>query len=596
MNLTSPPADRPTSDPPRLPSRERVVAAGLITICLVLVARLVLLHVMNGPQFVKAANHQRVVRDKVPARPGDIVDRNGRMFATSIAVPSVFVIPSHIDDPAEISLQLGEALGLSPDELRAKIIHHSKKHFLWVKRRLTDDEADRVRRLKLPASVCGFRDEYRRHYPQGSLAAQVVGIRNIDNKGQGGVEEYLNAELSGQEGYRELEQDARGRIIAVHDVVEGAPRPGRNVALSIDTIVQLHAERALNSVMDQWKPQSACAVVLDPKTGEILAMASRPTFDPNHPELASPDAWKNRSIADIYEPGSTFKPFVVAWGVDRHFIGRDDHFNCENGEYHMGRRVLRDHHRYGDLSVVDILVKSSNIGMAKIGQKMGNAELYKAAVAFGFGGRTGIELPGELPGRLRPLKQWNSYSTGSIPMGQEISATPLQIISAFGVLANGGTLLTPRLVLREADQQIASVGEIASHVVSPQTVDWVRRDALSAVVSRGTGKKAAVKGYTVFGKTGTAQKFDPRTGQYSRELHVSSFVCGGPAEDPRALVIISVDQPTVSVAGEHFGGSVAAPAAGELLHQTLQHLHVPTNEKLLQQALLVDDFPDVFLE
>src|SRR5205807_6358871 len=250
-------------------------------------------------------------------------------------------------------------------------------------------------------------------------------------RGQGGIEQSLDGILRGRDGSRELVQDARGRVIEVREDSETPPRHGQTVVLTLDTVIQVYAERALDEVVAQWKPKSACAIVLDSKTGDILAMASRPAFDPNEAADIPPEAWKNRPIADMYEPGSTFKPFVVAWGLAAGCIRHDEVFDCENGEYHMGRRVLHDHHRYGRLPVVDILVKSSNIGMAKIGERMGNARLFQAATAFGFGARTGIELPGELAGRVRPLKQWNAYSTGSVPMGQEVAATPLQLIAAY---------------------------------------------------------------------------------------------------------------------------------------------------------------------
>ena len=582
-------------------SRERLVATGLLLVWLVLVGRLAQLHLTSGDEFERLAKRQRIFREVVPARPGEIVDRHGHVFATSVCVRSVYVVPKQIRDGWHVSQQLGEAFGLSPDQLFERIASHPERQFLWIKRRISDDEAERVRRLKLPASICGFRDEFRRHYPQGAIAAQVVGLRDIDGRGRGGVEQSLDEMLSGQDGSRDLVQDARGQVIEVRDDSETPPRHGQTVVLTLDAVIQVYAERALDNVVAQWKPQSACAIVLDPKTGDILAMASRPTFDPNHADQASAEAWKNRSIADMYEPGSTFKPFVVAWGLAQGCLRHDEVFNCENGEYKMGRRVLHDHHKYGPLSVVDILVKSSNIGMAKIGQRMGNARLFQAAMAFGFGGRTGIELPGELSGRVRPLKQWNSYSTGSVPMGQELAATPLQIVAAYGALCNGGTLITPRLVVREAGlrglsgRSSAGAG-IVSHVIDAGVADWVRREALAAVVSRGTGKKAAIPGYEIFGKTGTAQKLDPETGQYSRELHVSSFVCGAPVDDPKVLVMISVDQPTVSLNGEHFGGSVAAPAAGELLHRALLRLKVPADEKLLRSALLPDDFKEEYLE
>ncbi len=582
-------------------SRERLVASGVLLLWLVLVGRLAQLHLTSGDDFERLAKQQRIFRETVPARPGEIVDRHGHVFATSVCVRSVYVVPKQIRDAWHVAQQLGEALGISPDQLFERIASHPERRFLWVKRRISDAEADRIRQLKLPAGVCGFRDEFRRHYPQGATAAQVIGLRDIDGRGRGGVEQSLDNLLSGQDGTRELVQDARGQIIEVRDDSATPPRHGQTVVLTLDAVIQVYAERALDSVVAQWKPQSACAIVLDPKTGDILAMASRPTFDPNHAEAAAAEAWKNRSIADMYEPGSTFKPFVVAWGLSQGCVRHDEVFHCENGEYKMGRRVLHDHHKYGPLSVVDILVKSSNIGMAKIGQRMGNPRLYQAAMAFGFGGRTGIELPGELPGRVRPLKQWNSYSTGSVPMGQELAATPLQIIAAYGALANGGTLITPRLVVRESGPNglpgSGSAGAgIVSHVIEGGVADWVRREALSAVVSRGTGKKAAIKGYQIFGKTGTAQKLDPQTGEYSRELHVSSFVCGAPVDDPRVLVLISVDQPTVSLNGEHFGGSVAAPAAGELLHKALLRLKVPADETLLRSALLPDDFKEEYLE
>ncbi len=577
-------------------ARDRVVAAAVLLLCLALCGRLIQLHLTSGTEFERLAARQSIVREVVAARPGEIVDRHGHVFATSICVRSVYVVPRRIRAGWETARSLGEALGLDPDRLFEHISAHPDRQFLWVKRRITDDEADRVRALKLPADAWGFRDEFRRFYPQGSIAAQVVGMRDIDGRGRGGIEQTLDTCLRGRDGSRELVQDARGRVLEVRDDSATPPRHGQTVVLALDAVIQVYAERALDAVVAQWKPRSACAIVLDPNTGDLLAMASRPTFDPNHADEAQPEAWKNRPIADMYEPGSTFKPFVVAWGLAHGSIRHDEIFHCENGEYRMGKRLLHDHHRYGALSVTDILVKSSNIGMAKIGERMGNARLYQAAIAFGFGGRTGIELPGELAGRVRPLKQWNSYSTGSVPMGQEIAATPLQIIAAYGALANGGTLITPRLVVRDAGHGDSAGTGIVSHVIDRQVTDWIRREALAGVVSRGTGKKAAISGYEIFGKTGTAQKLDPQTGEYSRDLHVSSFVCGAPVDAPRVLVMISVDEPSVSLNGEHFGGSVAAPAAGELLHHALTRLKVPADENLLRSALLPDDFTDEFLE
>lgn len=568
--------------------RGRSLASVFLLSGLLLAGRLVHLQLLCGPDLEKLAMRQRLFRETVPARPGDILDRNGRLFATSVAVRSVYVVPRRIAAFPDALCDLATVLKLDAESLAERVEVQRDQHFLWVKRRIDESESEALRGLKLPNGSWGFREEYRRHYPQGVLAAHVVGLRDIDGRGQGGVEQSCDAELRGREGYRELLRDARGRVIDVLDETVQPPRQGATIVLTLDAVVQAYAERALESVMAQWQPQAASAIVLDPQTGDVLAMASRPTFNPNHSGKVPATAWKNRAIADAYEPGSTFKPFVVAWALEREAIQRDQVFDCENGEYRMGRRLLHDHHPYGRLDVIDILVKSSNIGMAKIGELLTNVELYEAALAFGFGARTGIELPGELPGLLRPLREWNAYSTGSVPMGQELSATPLQVIAAYSALSHDGTLVTPHVLLNRGVQSLAekSVGaeeSAASDRIVTPTIDakiaaWVRNEALTAVVGRGTGRKADVPGYRVFGKSGTAQKLDRETGKYSTSLHVSSFVCGAPADSPRVLVLVSVDEP--SVGEEHFGGSVAGPAAGEILQKTLSHLRVPSLERL----------------
>src|SRR5579872_2991837 len=389
--------------------RDRLVAALMLIVFLSLAGRLIQLDITSGDDFERLATRQRIVREVVPARPGDIVDRQGRVFATSVCVRSVYVVPRQIRDGWQLASQLAQALGLDADRIVETIASHPGRHFLWIKRRITDDEAERVRALKLSADICGFRDEFRRRYPQGALAAQVIGLRDIDGRGQGGIEQSFDEMLRGRDGSRELLQDARRRVIEVRDDTEAPPRHGKTIVLTLDAVIQVYAERALDGVVARWKPQSACAIVLDPKSGDILALASRPTFDPNHAESARAESWKNRPIADMYEPGSTFKPFVVAWGMASGCIHPDEVFDCENGEYLMGRRLLHDHHRYGRLSVADILIKSSNIGMAKIGQRMGNGRLYQAALAFGFGGPTGVELPGELPGDRKSTRLNSSH-------------------------------------------------------------------------------------------------------------------------------------------------------------------------------------------
>jgi cell division protein FtsI (penicillin-binding protein 3) len=572
----------PTAEPlpsPILLARRRAgwVVCFVGVAWLLVIGRLVQLQVWQQVALGNRAVRQREFVEEIAPRPGDILDRQGRLLATTVRARSLFVIPSHIPKPWTAAQELSTALHLDGDELFERLGRHADKHFLWIKRRLSDEEADRIRDLNLPGDWWGFRDEFRRVYPQGAVAAQTVGLRDIDGIGRGGVEESCDEQLRGTAGRRVLKHDALGRVI---DVVDDPKRPasdGQSVRLTLDTVVQLFVERELDKLIAEWHPENCCAVVLDPQSGDVLAMASRPTFDPNHPEAASPEAWTNRVIADMYEPGSTFKPCMVAYGLDQGVLHTTDTFDCEYGQYRMGRRLLHDHHGYGTLNLRDVLVKSSNIGMAKIGERLTNDRLHAAATAFGFGRKTGIELPGELPGILRPLNQWTSYSTGSIPMGHEIATTPLQLITAHAAIANGGTLNRPRLVISH-DRDLAELRQTGQPIVARDVARWLIEVPMHEVVTRGTGRKAQVPGYDIFGKTGTAQKLSPQGG-YQHGRYIASFVCGGPVAEPRAIVLVVVNQASAE-GGEAFGGRVAAPVAAEILRQTLVYLRVSPNEDL----------------
>ena len=570
-----------TREPVQYPVRARLVVTIIGLGWLVLSARLIQLQWVQQEKFAGKAEKQREFVEETPARPGDILDRQGRLLATTLATRSLYVVPAKISDPRQVADALSSVLGLSSDGLTEKIAGNSQRQFLWIKRRLTEAEITAVRQLALPKVMWGFRDEYRREYPQGVVAAQEIGLRDIDGVGRGGIEERFDSVLRGQNGKRYVARDSRGHVIEILDKDHQAPVAGQNVRLTLDVVVQLYAERELDQVMKEWQPESCSAIVIDPTNGDILAMATRPTFDPNRPQEASPDSWKNRAIADIYEPGSTFKPMIVSYGLDQGVLQRDENFHCQNGEYRMGRRVLHDHHRYGLLSLTDVLVKSSNIGMAKIGERMGNEQLEKAATLFGFGRKTGIELPGELPGILRPLKKWTSYSTGSIPMGHEIATTPLQLITAHAALANGGELVRPRIVLQDQQDSISAVSRMTISTVSRETARWIIEHPMQEVVERGTGKKARIPGYHVFGKTGTAQCLSA-DGGYVHGKYISSFVCGAPAESPRLLTLVVVNQS--SVGGETFGGKVAAPAAANILRQGLVYLRISPDDQLIRAA------------
>ena len=570
-----------TREPVQNTARARLVVTLLGLGWLVLSARLIQLQWVQRDKFAGKAEQQREFVEETPARPGDIVDRQGRLLATTLAARSLYIVPVKISDSRQVAEALASVLGLNTDSLTEKIAGNSQRQFLWIKRRLTETEIAAVKQLSLPRGAWGFRDEYRREYPQGVVAAQVIGLRDIDGVGRGGIEERFDSTLRGQSGKRHVARDSRGLVIEILDKDQQIPVPGQNVRLTLDVVVQLYAERELDQVMKEWQPESCSAIVIDPTNGDILAMATRPTFDPNRPQEASPDSWKNRAIADIYEPGSTFKPIIVSYGLDQGALQRDEAFHCQNGEYRMGRRVLHDHHRYGVLSLTDVLVKSSNIGLAKIGERMGNEQLEKASTLFGFGRKTGIELPGEQSGILRPLKQWTSYSTGSIPMGHEIATTPLQLITAHAALANGGELVRPRIVLHDQQDSISAVSRMTTPTVSRDTAQWIIEHPMQEVVVRGTGKKAKIPGYHVFGKTGTAQCLSA-DGGYVHGKYISSFVCGAPVESPRLLTLVVVNQS--SVGGETFGGKVAAPAAANILRQALVYLRVSPDEQLIRAA------------
>lgn len=564
----------------------------MIGLWTVVIGRLFIVQWRQADELATYATRQQLTEVTVSARPADIVDRSGRLLATTIVSQSIFVDPQRLDVDDVFIDELAETLSLNARRLKERIAKHADKRFLWVKRRISDDEATAVQLLNWPDSAYGFRDEFLRKYPQGHVASHVLGYRDIDGIGRGGVEQSLNDLIEGIPGKRKLVRDAVGRIVEVAFNPDSEPKRFDAVQLTLDLTIQMFAEKALDEIVDKWKPTGACAIVMEPNSGDIMAMASRPTYSLSDMSNVPDNAWRNQAISIIYEPGSTFKPFIVAEALQAGLIKRDEMFHCENGEYRMGPRILHDHHAYSELSVTDVLVKSSNIGMAKIGERLTNRGLYNATLKFGFGRPTGVDLPGELSGILRPLKQWNHYSTGSIPMGHELAVTPLQLVTAQSALANGGRLITPRILkgvqgYREdsarlfqaslEDPALAEPATIVRPTVSAEVARWVIEEPMTQVVSRGTGRRAKISGYSVFGKTGTAQKMDPKTGAYSKTLHSSSFICGAPAHSPKVIVLVVVDEPQSG--STHYGGTIAAPGAAKILSRSLMYLRVPPDQE-----------------
>ena len=570
---------------PRSPRRDRAWRFSLISVFIVLgwavlVTRLIQLQGAQRQLMNDRVTRQSIFSEVIPARPGEILDRNGQVLAMTIPCDSFFAVPEEIEDAWDFAWRVGPILNLNTDELYHRIADNADKRFVWIQRRISDEKVSAIRNLNIRKEAWGLRREYQRRYPQGGFASHVLGIRNIDNVGQGGLEQSLHDMIRGADGNRVLTRDARGKVMEVAAERSEPPKHGQTVISTIDLLMQIETERQLDMLVEEWKPVGACAIVMQPHSGEILAMASRPAFHPDSLLNVPDTAWKNLSVSAVFEPGSTFKPFIVGWAIQHNVLAYDEMIDCNFGVYRMGPRVLHDHHSYGALSVEDVLVKSSNIGMAKIGERIGLEALYEATRAFGFGRQTGIELPGELPGLLRPVSQWNVYSLGSIPMGQELAVTPLQLITAHAALANGGRLIRPRLVKKTNASESGSVSEskvvepgadVQSVLLNSEIAEWLVREPMKQVVERGTGKSARIPGMSMFGKTGTAQKLDLLTGTYSDKAWVVSFICGTPAENPEVLVLVMVDEPTTP--GIHYGGTVSAPTASRILKFAETRVH-----------------------
>ena len=545
-------------------------------------------------EFVKRAKKQQERTVELAPRRGAIVDRDGRPLAVTTAVDSVFAIPSDIDDPAEVARILAKIVKQPVAELRRKLSDRDRD-FVWVARRVDEETARTVRARALP----GVRllKESARRYPEGSLAAAVVGYVGTDSQGLAGLEHRWDAEVRGRPARVTVLRDAAQRSYAIQkraprgvggrttDEVEGA-----SLRLTLHAGLQHVAERELTKVLEETRARSASAVVLDPVTGEILAMASVPGFDPNRYADATAEERRCRPIADAYEPGSTFKVITAAAAIEAGTIGPEDVIDCGGGTLTIGRTTIHEHGRnaWGALPLVDVLAHSSNVGAAHIGLGLGKTGFHKAVRAFGFGRKTGVDLDGENGGLLRDPSSWSALSLPTISFGQEIGVNALQLARAFAVIANGGLLPTPHLVTAIARPGAAPEARTpppGPRVLSERTAAAMRR-LLVKVVDEGTGRKAAVPGFVVAGKTGTAQKALPGAG-YSRDRYVASFYGFLPADRPRAVIGVLVDEPK----GRTYGGDVAAPvfaAIGTELMRVLNEPGLPAEDRVTPSIMTAD--------
>lgn len=555
--------------------RLRVIFMGVVFFALLLgaFARAVNLQVHQKDRLKGFAEDQYVRAIEIPARRGDIVDRRGVKLASSVDVDSVWVDPSMLGDTREASKKLAKVLGLDWKDVAERL--EKGRRFAWVKRQVTDAEAAKVRALGLPG--IGFAKEPRRFYPQRELAAHVVGLVGTDSHGLDGLEKSFEDELSGERVRREGFRDAKGRKLLTNGLEAPEATQGANLSLTIDSTLQFITERALEKAVVDAKATAGMAVVLDPRTGEILSLANWPRFNPNAPKGSGADDFRDRAVTDSFEPGSTFKAFVIAQALDEKVIDEGTELDCERGSWKVGRNVVHDTHPHGLLNPRGILKLSSNICTAKVAQRLGRDRLVESYRNFGFGDRHGLGLPGEGRGLVPYPKAEIALATQSF--GQGISATALQVAAAYGALANGGVLMKPYLVSKVVDADglvlLDNKPTPVRRVVSEKSAKSVIAMLESVVEPGGTATRARLDEYRVAGKTGTAQKVDPIARGYS-DKRIASFIGVVPAEDPRAVIYIVIDEPKTDV----YGGLVAAPAFKEIALQALPHLGAPKSREM----------------
>ncbi|HUA00247.1 MAG TPA: penicillin-binding transpeptidase domain-containing protein [Candidatus Aquilonibacter sp.] len=516
--------------------------------------------------LAKAQRQQERIFEISPKR-GTIYDRKGRELAVSLPMDSVFGDPAEITDVDMVGRLLSRVLNVPADDLETKIREAHTP--VRLARKLPPDVVQRISDMNLKGVF--FEKENRRVYPQRDLAASVLGYVDIDEKGIGGIEQSLDKEIRGRPGKMMVMADGLRRW---YDRRESSPDPGDSVTLTIDETIQYIAEKELATAIAQTHARAGTVIVQDPNTGELLAVANWPTFDPNDPGDYPPEARADRAVSSAYEPGSTFKVITLTAAIENHVTNPDELVDCQMGQILVAGRLIHDWKKFGTLSVREILEHSSDVGAIKLALRVGAPRFYGTARAFGIGQDTGINLPGENRGLLRPVDDWSASSIGSLAMGQEVSVTPIQIASAISAIANGGTLYKPRVVREIRDSE--SDADLPHGDADPQEATDARtaatiRELMEDVVLEGTGKPAQLDGYTAAGKSGTAQMIDPATGRYSPTHYNSSFVGFAPVNDPAITILVVLDSPE----GQHHGGEVGGPVFKRVAEQTLAYLGTP---------------------
>ncbi|MFH1847818.1 MAG: penicillin-binding transpeptidase domain-containing protein [Candidatus Omnitrophota bacterium] len=551
-----------------------------------LFCRIAYLQLVKKEFLSDLASSQHKTLITLEPRRGSIYDRNMDLLAFNIKADSLYAMPRAIpeSDKGEISRQLSSILGIKRGFIAERLSRD--KAFVWIARKIHDGEAKKIKDLELEG--IGILEESKRCYPHSYLASHILGFAGIDNNGLEGLEMWSDKYLKGRPGFRLTTRDAKRRLLSSKDEKYLSPVDGHNIILTIDSAIQHITESCLDRAFRKYRAEAATIIVMDPNNGQILAMANRPTYDLSMYANAGPDERRNRAVSDVFEPGSVFKIILASCVLEKGVVSPDDKFFCENGKYWVGGRCLHDHKPHGTLTFRQVIEKSSNIGTVKAAKLLKEKDFFDFIKKFGFGEKTGVDMPGEVEGILSSPSKWSKTSMTAIPIGHEVAVTAVQLASAVSAAANGGTLYRPWIIKEIRDNAGVSIrgfeAKAVREVISEGTSKTLR-GILKGVVEDGTGKAAALESYTSAGKTGTAQKINP-DGTYSHAKYLASFVGFAPADDPKVTIVVCFDEPKPV----YYGGVVAAPVFKEVAEEVLRYLEVsPDKGRPDKQNIILAD-------
>lgn len=553
-------------------TRQSLISGVVIVLFIIVFARLFYIQIIRHEFLTGLANRQHKSFVKLSPKRGTIYDSADRVVAIHLDTPSVYAVPKEMSDPETASVILAEELGLDALLLQEKLTKNS--NFVWIKRKADRVLGEKIKKLNLRGVYVV--SEGKRFYPGGELFSHVVGITGMDQKGLEGLEFYYDRQLAGEYGFRRSYRDAKRREIVSSQNDALPAHNGMNIVLTTDAVIQHIIEKEMGNVAGLYRPKAISCVAMDPVTGAILGMANYPSFDPNALSDINPGFLRNRAVTDSFEPGSVFKMVTASAALEEGVVDFESEFFCEEGAIKIGSRVLHDYSPHGILKFREIIEKSSNIGVYKVAGKLGKDKLFAYIKRFNFGSKTGIDLPGEAPGILRDVSEWTSADMASVPMGHGITVTALQLVSCISAIANGGVLMKPYLVKKLLNAEGALVRENKPtpirRAISKETAAKLK-ELLEGVVERGTGKPSRIDDFRVCGKTGTAQKVNPRGGYYD-DRYISTFVGFAPYAAPRVALVVCVDEPR----GKHLASQVSAPAFKRMMEEILSYLEVESDK------------------